>query len=83
MLSLGVKGKIYIILLCLWPVLCPTDKFIIHMMLTYFYFLITEVVCGPPAIYLEYVRKQVKPEIGVAGQNCYKVGAGAFTGDNR
>jgi len=42
-----------------------------------------EVVVSPPAIYLDYARKQINTAIGVAGQNCYKVGSGAFTGDNR
>ncbi|XP_045163237.2 triosephosphate isomerase-like [Mercenaria mercenaria] len=41
-----------------------------------------EVVVGPPAIYLDYTRKNVDKTIGVAGQNCYKVCSGAFTGDN-
>jgi len=41
----------------------------------------TEVVVGPPTIYLEYTRKALKPEIGVAAQNCYKAEKGAFTGD--
>lgn len=41
-----------------------------------------EVVVAPPAIYLEYTRQHVDKAIGVAGQNCYKVGSGAFTGDN-
>ncbi|GAB1611024.1 triosephosphate isomerase B-like [Argonauta hians] len=41
----------------------------------------TEVVVGPPTCYLEYVRTKLKPNIGVAAQNCYKVAAGAFTGD--
>lgn len=45
-------------------------------------FSVAEVVVGPPAIYLEHTRQQVNPAIGVAGQNCYKVGSGAFTGDN-
>ncbi|WAR15546.1 TPIS-like protein, partial [Mya arenaria] len=41
-----------------------------------------EVVVGPSAIYLDYVRQKVNPAVGVAGQNCYKVASGAFTGDN-
>ncbi|KAK3603469.1 hypothetical protein CHS0354_030309 [Potamilus streckersoni] len=40
-----------------------------------------EVVVAPPAVYLEYVRQKLNPQIGVAGQNCYKVASGAFTGD--
>ena len=45
--------------------------------------LVTEVVCGPPAIYLDYVRQKLDKCIGVAAQNCYKVEKGAFTGDIR
>lgn len=41
----------------------------------------TDVVVAPPALYLEYVRKNLKKEIGVAAQNCYKAEKGAFTGD--
>ncbi|XP_076086358.1 triosephosphate isomerase-like [Mytilus galloprovincialis] len=41
----------------------------------------TEVVVSPPAIYMEYVRGKLDQKIGVAGQNCYKVEKGAFTGD--
>jgi len=41
----------------------------------------TEVVCGPPAVYLDYVRQKLDQRIGVAAQNCYKVEKGAFTGD--
>lgn len=41
-----------------------------------------EVVVGPPAIYLEYTKQKVDAKIGVAGQNCCKVGKGAFTGEN-
>lgn len=44
---------------------------------------ITEVVVSPPSLYLDYVRSTVKPEIGVAAQNCYKVASGAFTGEIR
>lgn len=41
----------------------------------------TEVVCGPPTIYLDYVRQKLDQKIGVAAQNCYKVEKGAFTGE--
>jgi len=40
-----------------------------------------EVVCAPPALYLPYVRQKLTSRINVAGQNCYKVAKGAFTGD--
>ncbi|KAK2711217.1 triosephosphate isomerase-like [Artemia franciscana] len=41
----------------------------------------TEVVCAPPTIYLEHVRKTLPSSVGVAAQNCYKVPKGAFTGE--
>lgn len=41
----------------------------------------TEVVVGPPSVYLDYVRQKLDSKIGVAAQNCYKVEKGAFTGD--
>lgn len=41
----------------------------------------TEVVCGVPAIYLEYARTNLPQNIQVAAQNCYKVPKGAFTGE--
>uniref|UniRef100_A0A646QF27 Triosephosphate isomerase n=1 Tax=Hemiscolopendra marginata TaxID=943146 RepID=A0A646QF27_9MYRI len=41
----------------------------------------TEVVCGVPAIYLEYSRQILPSEIQLAAQNCYKVAKGAFTGE--
>lgn len=40
-----------------------------------------EVVVAPPAIYIEHVRQKLKPNIAVAGQNCYKEAKGAFTGE--
>jgi len=40
-----------------------------------------EVVCGAPAIYLDWVRSKLDAKIGVAAQNCYKVPKGAFTGE--
>jgi triosephosphate isomerase len=41
-----------------------------------------EVVVGVPAIYLDYCRKNLKANVGVAAQNCYKAEKGAFTGEN-
>lgn len=41
----------------------------------------TELVCGVPACYLDYVRQKLPAIIGVAAQNCYKVAKGAFTGE--
>merc|ERR1719435_31028 len=40
-----------------------------------------EVVCAPPALYLAYVRDNLSSRFQVAGQNCYKVPKGAYTGD--
>jgi len=42
----------------------------------------TDVVVGPPAIYLDYVRGKLDKSIGVAGQNCCNKDKGAFTGEN-
>ena len=36
---------------------------------------------GVPAPYLMYVRAALPESIGVAAQNCCKVGKGAFTGE--
>lgn len=41
----------------------------------------TELVCGVPACYLDYVHQKLPATIGVAAQNCYKVAKGAFTGE--
>ncbi|XP_017055541.1 triosephosphate isomerase isoform X2 [Drosophila ficusphila] len=41
----------------------------------------TEVVIGCPAIYLMYARNLLPGEVGLAGQNAYKVAKGAFTGE--
>uniref|UniRef100_A0A4D5R9B0 Triosephosphate isomerase n=1 Tax=Scolopendra viridis TaxID=118503 RepID=A0A4D5R9B0_SCOVI len=41
----------------------------------------TEVVCGVPAIYLEYSKQILPSEVQLAAQNCYKVPKGAFTGE--
>lgn len=40
-----------------------------------------EVVVGCPAVYLSYARELLPKTVGVAGQNCYKVPKGAFTGE--
>lgn len=40
-----------------------------------------DVVIGCPSPYLEYTRGLLPATIGVAGQNCYKVAKGAFTGE--
>ncbi|GAB0091957.1 Triosephosphate isomerase [Sergentomyia squamirostris] len=40
-----------------------------------------EVVVGVPAPYLQFARTLLPASIGVAGQNCYKVAKGAFTGE--
>uniref|UniRef100_A0A3B4HCW1 Triosephosphate isomerase n=1 Tax=Pundamilia nyererei TaxID=303518 RepID=A0A3B4HCW1_9CICH len=34
---------------------------------------LTEVVCGAPSIYLDFVRSKLDSKFGVAAQNCYKV----------
>uniref|UniRef100_V9KUX9 Triosephosphate isomerase n=2 Tax=Callorhinchus TaxID=7866 RepID=V9KUX9_CALMI len=41
----------------------------------------TEVVCGAPAVYIEFARKHLDAKFAVAAQNCYKVQKGAFTGE--
>lgn len=41
----------------------------------------TEVLVGPPALYLDFVRQKLNKNIHVAAQNSYKVEKGAFTGD--
>ncbi|XP_013139990.1 PREDICTED: triosephosphate isomerase isoform X2 [Papilio polytes] len=40
-----------------------------------------EVIIGVPSIYLTYVKSIVPDTIQVAGQNCWKVPKGAFTGE--
>jgi hypothetical protein len=42
--------------------------------------LATEVVVGVPALYLEYTKNLLPPNVAVSAQNCYKVPKGAFTG---
>lgn len=41
----------------------------------------TEVVIGCPAVYLDYTRSLLPPNIHVAAENCYKAAKGAFTGE--
>lgn len=43
----------------------------------------TDVVIAPPSCYLSYVKERVPPNIEVSAQNCYKVAAGAYTGEIR
>jgi len=40
-----------------------------------------DIVVAPPTIYLDYVKQHAAKGIHVAAQNCYKVPAGAFTGE--
>jgi triosephosphate isomerase len=40
-----------------------------------------DIIVAPPAPYLTYVKENVKNNILVAAQNCYKVAKGAFTGE--
>jgi len=40
-----------------------------------------EVVVGVPEVYLEFARKALPSNVGVAAQNCYKAEKGAFTGE--
>merc|ERR1712098_776583 len=39
------------------------------------------VVVGVPEVYLEFARKALPSNVGVAAQNCYKAEKGAFTGE--
>lgn len=48
-----------------------------------FSFVLIEVVCGAPSIYLDFVRSKLDAKFGMAAQNCYKVPKGAFTGEIR
>ncbi|XP_063818551.1 triosephosphate isomerase [Pseudophryne corroboree] len=41
----------------------------------------TEVVCGAPTIYLDFVHQKLDAKFAVAAQNCYKVPSGAYTGE--
>ncbi|KAF9578362.1 triosephosphate isomerase [Lunasporangiospora selenospora] len=40
-----------------------------------------EIVVSPPFVYLDQVRKSVRKDIAVAGQNCYHKTSGAYTGE--
>jgi triosephosphate isomerase len=40
-----------------------------------------EIVVSPPFVYLDQVRKAVRKDVAVAGQNCYSKASGAFTGE--
>ena len=42
-----------------------------------------EVVIAPPAIYVDFVRSELRKDLSVGIQNCYKVASGAFTGEIR
>jgi hypothetical protein len=42
-----------------------------------------EVVIAPPAVYVDFLRKEMRPDFAVAVQNVYKEKDGAFTGENR
>jgi len=41
----------------------------------------TDVVCAPPACYLQYSREKLPSNVQVAAQNCYVQNSGAFTGE--
>lgn len=41
----------------------------------------TEIVVSPPFVYLDQVRKTVRKDVAVAGQNCYAKASGAYTGE--
>ncbi|KAF9375354.1 triosephosphate isomerase [Podila verticillata] len=40
-----------------------------------------EIVVSPPFVYLDQVRKTVRKDVAVAGQNCYAKASGAYTGE--
>ncbi|GJJ76720.1 triosephosphate isomerase (TIM) [Entomortierella parvispora] len=40
-----------------------------------------EIVISPPFVYLDQVRKAVRKDVAVAGQNCYNKTSGAYTGE--
>jgi len=40
-----------------------------------------DIVVSPPSLYIPYVKDNLKNNIEVAAQNCYKVAKGAFTGE--
>jgi len=41
----------------------------------------TDIVVSPPGCYLEYTKGILSAKVKTAGQNCYKVAKGAFTGE--
>uniref|UniRef100_A0A1A9ZF87 Triosephosphate isomerase n=1 Tax=Glossina pallidipes TaxID=7398 RepID=A0A1A9ZF87_GLOPL len=41
----------------------------------------TEVILGCPFVYISYVREIFPSNFHIAGQNCYKIAKGAFTGE--
>jgi len=41
----------------------------------------TEVICAPPALYVSYVKDNLKSHVQVALQNCHNKPSGAFTGE--
>lgn len=40
-----------------------------------------EIVVSPPFIYLDQVRKSIRKDVAVAGQNCFSKASGAYTGE--
>ena len=50
--------------------------------ITFLYFP-ADVVVAPPAVFIDYVCRNVPEGIQVAAQNCYKTASGAFTGEIR
>ncbi|KAF9337370.1 triosephosphate isomerase [Podila minutissima] len=40
-----------------------------------------EIVVSPPFVYLDQVRKTIRKDVAVAGQNCYAKSSGAYTGE--
>ena len=42
-----------------------------------------EVVVAPPMLFGDYTRGMLRPDFGVAFQNCWVGGGGAFTGEVR
>ncbi|KAF9372798.1 triosephosphate isomerase, partial [Podila verticillata] len=40
-----------------------------------------EIVIAPPFVYIDLIRKALRKDVAVAGQNCYLKTSGAFTGE--
>ncbi|KAG0039960.1 triosephosphate isomerase [Podila clonocystis] len=40
-----------------------------------------EIVIAPPFVYIDLIRKSLRKDVAVAGQNCYLKASGAFTGE--